>query len=91
MENLPIVEKTHLLIVLPCLGVISLQIRTTLQQPFKSVLNCCKLEIAFKFQTKLSISSQFKDHIPKDLIYGVVYKFSVVSAMRSVMVRVSGN
>ena len=37
--------------------------------------NCCKLEIVFKCQTRLSHSFRYKDPIPKDLISGVVYKF----------------
>ena len=45
-----------------------------LQQALKSVLNCCKLEIVFKCQTKLSNSFRYKDPIPKDFISGVVYK-----------------
>ena len=69
----------NLLLVLPYFGVVSLQIRTKLQQVFKRVLNCCKLEIAFKCQTKLSNSFQFKDPILKDLISGVVINFSAVS------------
>ena len=40
-----------------------------------SVLNCCKLEIAFKCQTRLSNSFHYKDSIPKDLISSVVFKF----------------
>ena len=51
-----------------------LQTRTKLQQVLKSVLNCCKLEIAFKCQTKLSNSFCYKDPILKDLISGFVYK-----------------
>ena len=74
-EKVPTVERKRLLLVLPYLGVISLQTRTKLQQAIKGVLNCCKLEIAFKCQTKLSNSFRFKDPIPKDLISGVVYKF----------------
>ena len=74
-EKVPTVERKCLLLVLPYLGVISLQTRTKLQQALKGVLNCCKLEIAFKCQTKLSNSFRFKDPIPRDLISGVVYKF----------------
>ena len=74
-EKVPTVERKRLLLVLPYLGVISLQTRTKLQQALKAVLNCCKLEIVFKLQTKLSNSFRFKDPIPKDLISGVVYKF----------------
>ena len=71
-EKVPTVERKHLLLGLLYLRVISLQARTKLQQAFKDVLNCCKLEIAFKCQTKLSNSFRFKDPIPKNLISGVV-------------------
>ena len=74
-ENIPTVEKKHLLLVLPCLGIISLQTGTKLQQALKGVLNCCKLEIVFKSPTRISNSFCYKDSIPKDLICGVVYKF----------------
>ena len=74
-ENVPTVEKKRLLLVLPYLGIISLQTRTKLQEALKGVLNCCKLEIVFKCQTRLSHSFRYKDPIPKDLISGVVYKF----------------
>ena len=74
-EKIPTVERKRLLLVLPYLGLISLQTRTKLQQALKGVLNCSKLEIVFKYQTKLSNSFRFKDPIPKDPISGVVYKF----------------
>ena len=38
-------------------------------------LNFCKLEIAFKYQTKLFNSFHFKDPLTKGLIFGVVFKF----------------
>ena len=47
-ENVPTVEIKCLLLVLPYLGIISLQTGTKLQQALKGVLNCCKLEIVFK-------------------------------------------
>ena len=71
---MPTVKRNRLLLVLLYLVVISLQTRTKLQQTIKGVLNCCKLEIAFICQTKLSNSFLFKDPIPKDLISGVVCK-----------------
>ena len=74
-EKVPTVERKRLLLVLPYLGVISLKTRAKLQQALKGVLSCCKLEIVFKCQTKLSNSFRFKSPIPKDLISGVVYKF----------------
>ena len=52
-----------------------MQTRTKLQQALKGVLNCCKVEIVFKCQARLSNSFHYKDPIPKDLISGVVYKF----------------
>ena len=69
-ENVPAEEKKCLLLVLPYLGVIYLQIRTKLKQAFKGVLNCCKLEIAFKCETRLSNSFRLKDSTPKDIIPG---------------------
>ena len=52
-----------------------MQTKTNLEQAFKGGLNCFRLEIAFKYQTRFSNSSQFKDPISKHLIFGVVYKF----------------
>ena len=52
-----------------------MQTRIKLQQALKGVLNCCKLEIVFKCQKKLSNSFCYKDPIPKDLISVAVYKF----------------
>ena len=46
-------EKKEILL-LPYLGDISLQTRTTLRKSFKGILNCCKLQIAFKSQRKLA-------------------------------------
>ena len=74
-ENVPTVEKKRLLLVLPYLGIIYLQTKTKLQQALNGVLNCCKLEIVFKCQTRLSNFFHYKDPLPKDLISGVVYKF----------------
>ena len=74
-ENVPTVEKRVLLLILPYLEIISLQTRTKLQKTLKGVLNCGKLEIVFKCQTKLFNSFRCKDPISKDLISGGVYKF----------------
>ena len=52
-----------------------MQTRTKLQQALKDVLNCCKLEINFKCQTRLSNFFRYKEPIPKDLISGAVHKF----------------
>ena len=74
-EKVPTVEKKSLLLVLPYLGTISLQTRTKLQKSLKGVLNCCKIQVIFKTQTKLSTIFRFKDRLPKELLSGVVYKF----------------
>ena len=74
-KNVPTVEEEPLLLVLPYIGIISLKTRTKLQQALKGVLNCCKLEIVFKCQTRLSNSCIYNTPIPKDLISGAVSKF----------------
>ena len=67
-----------------------MQIRTKLQQALKGLLNCCKLEIVFKCQTRLSNSFCYKDPLPKALISGAVYKFQCgLAAMSPIMVKVS--
>ena len=53
-EKVPRVEEKPLRLVLPYLGNISLQTRTKLQKSIKGVLNCCKLQVIFKSQNKLS-------------------------------------
>ena len=74
-QKLPTAEKKTLTLVLPYLGVVSLQTRTKLQQALKGVLNCCKLRVIFKTQYKLSSVFRFKDCVPKELTSGVIYKF----------------
>ena len=74
-EKVITVPKKTLLLVIPYLGPLSLQIRTKLRKSLKGVLNCCKLQIAFKSQNKLAKAFRFKDRIPKKLTSGVVYEF----------------
>ena len=80
------VEKKPLVLVLSYLGSISLQTRTKLKKSL--ILNCCKLQIVFKNKTRLGNNFHFMDRIPKDLTSGVVYKFSVDSAMSPIIVNV---
>ena len=47
-EKVPKVDKKALRLVLPYLGIISLQTRSNLLQSKKVVLNCCKLQVIFK-------------------------------------------
>ena len=66
---------------LPYLGKTSCQTGTKLQQALKSVLNCCKLEIAFKCKTRVSNSFRYKDPVPKDLIDGVASTYANFSIL----------
>ena len=74
-EKVITVPKKTLFLVLTYLGPLSLQTRTKLRKSLKGILNCCKLQIAFKSQNKLAKAFRFKDRIPKELTSGVVYKF----------------
>ena len=77
------VEKKTLILSLPYLGNISLQTRTKLMKSFKGILNCCKIQIVFKSQRKLASVFRFKDHLPYDLVSGVVYKYTCGSCKSS--------
>ena len=68
-------EKKALRLVLPYLGLISLQVRTKIRNAMKSTLNCCKLQVIFKNKRKLSNMFRFKDLVPYDLVSGVVYEY----------------
>ena len=70
------VEKRLLILPLPFLGDISLQLRTKLRKSFKNILNCCKVQIVFKSQRRLSSQFRFKEPLPYDLMSKVVYKYT---------------
>ena len=55
-EKIPKVERNCLVLILPYLGIISLQARTKLQQPLKGVLIYWKLEIVCKGHANVSNS-----------------------------------
>ena len=42
----------------------------------KNTLNCCKLQVIFKNERKLSNVFRFKDRVPYDLVSGVVYEYT---------------
>ena len=65
----------NLVLVLRYLGLLLLQTGTKLRNSIKGILNCCKLQIVFKIKNNLSDAFRFKDHIPKELTSGVIYKF----------------
>ena len=70
------VEKKALRLVLPYLGLISLQVRTKIRNAMKNTLSCCKLQVIFKNERKLSNMFRFKDCVPYDLVSGVVYEYT---------------
>ena len=70
------VEKKTLILSLLYLGSISLQTRTKLRKSFKGILNCCKLQIVFKSQRKLTYVFQLKNCLPFNLMYQVVHKYT---------------
>ena len=74
-EKLITAAKKTLFLVLPYLGPLSLQTRTILRKSLKGILNYCELKIVFKSQNKLGKAFRFKDQVPKELTFGVVYKF----------------
>ena len=75
LETTLTVEKEPLILVLPYLGLISLQTRTMLKKSLKNILNCCKLQIVFKNKTRLGKNFDFKGRLLKDITSNVVYKF----------------
>ena len=70
------IEKNTMFLSLRYLGKIPLQTRAKLRKSLKGLLNSCKLQIVFKSQKKLSNVFNFKDHLPFDLVSGVVYKYA---------------
>ena len=71
------VENKTLILLLPYLGDVSIETRTKLRKSFKGILNCCKLQIVFKIHRKLSNVFLFKDHVPFDIVCGMVYVWKV--------------
>ena len=70
------VEKCLLILQLPFLGDISMLLRTKLRKSFKNILNCCKVQIVFKNQRRLSSQFRFKEPLLYDLMSKVVYKYT---------------
>ena len=63
------------MIVLPCLGKLSLQIRTRINRVMKNKLRHCNFRIVFQSKCKLINLFTFRDKIPVFLCSGIVYKF----------------
>ena len=69
-------EKKTIILSLPYLGAVSLEPRVKLRKSFKGILNCCKLQIVFKSQRKLTKVFRFKDRLPFDLVSIAVHKYT---------------
>ena len=69
---------------------ISLETRTKLQQAFKGVLNCCKLEFFLNVEPNFPILSTLKTLYPKILYLELLINVSAVSATSPIMARESG-
>ena len=67
-QQVTTVEEKSLILSPLYLGDVSLQTRTKLRKSFKGILNCCKLQIVFKSQRKLTKVFRFKDRLPFDLV-----------------------
>ena len=74
-EKVITVPKKTLFLALLYLGPLLLETRTKLRKSLKGILNCCRLQIAFKSQNKLANAFCFKDRITMELTSGLVYKF----------------
>ena len=67
-EKVPTGERKPVRSVLPYLKTICLQTRIKLQKSIKRVLNCYKLKVNFKSQSKLCNNFRFKDPVTQILI-----------------------
>ena len=69
-------EKKTLRLLLLYLGSPSLQVRTKIRNAMKGTLTCCKLQVIFKGERKLSTMFRFKDRVPYDLVSVVIYEYT---------------
>ena len=69
------VEKRLLILPLPFLGDIFLQLITKVRKSLKNILNCCKVQIVYKSQRRLTSQFRFKEPLPYDLMSKVVCKY----------------
>ena len=95
MDNIHVVKETTLtvgkkplVLVLPFLGSISLRTRTKLQKSLNNILNCFKLQIVFKNNTRLGTTFILRIRFQKILLLVSFINVSVDSAMSPIMVNV---
>ena len=70
------VPKKEVTLILPFLGSVSLNIRTSLQCLFHDKLPHCKLKVIFTARTRLRNFFQFKDSLLECLRSGLAYCFT---------------
>ena len=58
-----------------CLIFVKIETRTKLTRIFSSSIPLCKLKFILKSSLRIGTLFNFKDHIPKTLLSGVVYRF----------------
>ena len=69
------VPKKELLVVLPCLGTFSLNLRKRLYKSVSKSLPQCNIKVIFQSKNRLSSFFKFKDSIPLYLRSHLIYKF----------------
>ena len=75
--------KKELLIILPFLGTMSSNLKRKLQTSIRNSLPQCNIKVILKSTNHLSSLFCFKDVIPKELRFHLVYKFSCSSCNAS--------
>ena len=81
------VEKHLLISPFPFLEDISLQLRTKLRKSFKNILNCCKVQIVYKSQRRLSSQFHLKEPFPYDFCLKLYINICVEDAIFPITVR----
>ena len=68
------VLKRELTFVLPYLGKLSFDLRTSFRRTIEIDLPYCKLKIIFRSKRRLNTQFQFKDPLEKKIRYGIIYR-----------------
>ena len=71
--------KKEVFIILPYLGLMSLNLKQKLQSYFAKSLPQCNLKVVLKSTNRLSSFFRFKDVVPREMRSHLVYKFSCSS------------
>ena len=68
-------EKKQVIIVLPCMGMISTELRIKLHRTYKQLLPACGLRVILKISSRMKNDFNVKDKIMLELRSLFVYKF----------------